>query len=198
MDKKIRLATDMDASQILNIYKPYITDTVITFENKVPSVEEFKERMKNIQSKYPWFVCEIDGRIVGYAYASKFHERIAYEWSVDFSIYIEQSFHGKRIGKALYYALLNTLKMQGFCNAYAIITSPNVKSEAIHKSLGFKEMGTAKKSGYKMGKWLDVKWFELQFNEHKENPDAPISIDVAASKSEFEEIIKEAEKIIKY
>lgn len=111
MDKLIRLATIEDGAEILGIYKPFITDTTITFEYEVPSLEEFKDRMENIQSIYPWFVCEIDNKVVGYAYASKFNERAAYDWSVDFSIYISPEYQRRNIGKALYDALLKTLKI---------------------------------------------------------------------------------------
>lgn len=88
MSNKVRLAVIEDSEKILNIYKPFITNTIITFEYDVPLLEEFEDRMKSVQSRYPWFVCEIDDEIVGYAYASKFNERMAYDWSVDFSIYI--------------------------------------------------------------------------------------------------------------
>lgn len=127
MSNKVRLAVIEDSEKILNIYKPFITNTIITFEYDVPSLEEFEDRMKNVQSRYPWFVCEIDDKFVGYAYASKFNERMAYDWSVDFSIYISPEYQGRKIGKGLYHALLKTLKLQGFCNAYALITSPNIK-----------------------------------------------------------------------
>jgi L-amino acid N-acyltransferase YncA len=197
MDKLIRLATIEDSAEILGIYKPFITGTTITFEYEIPSLDEFEDRMENIQSIYPWFVCEIDNNVVGYAYASKFNERAAYDWSVDFSIYINPEYHRRNIGKALYHALLETLKLQGFCNAYALITSPNIKSECMHKSLGFKEVGLCKNVGYKMGKWLGVRWFELQFAEHDEKPYKPKSIDKVKETKEFMKILEEAKLIIK-
>ncbi len=197
MDKLIRLATIEDSADILGIYKPFITDTTITFEYDVPSLEEFEDRMENIQSIYPWFVCEIDNKIVGYAYASKFNERAAYDWSVDFSIYISPEYQRRNIGKALYHALLETLKVQGFCNAYALITSPNIKSENIHRSLGFKEIAVCKNVGYKMGEWHDVKCFELEFAKHDDEPHKPKTIDEIKETNEFMEILEEANQIIK-
>lgn len=197
MSNKVRLAVIEDSEKILNIYKPFITNTIITFEYDVPLLEEFEDRMKSVQSRYPWFVCEIDDEIVGYAYASKFNERMAYDWSVDFSIYISPEYQGRKIGKGLYHALLKTLKLQGFCNAYALITSPNIKSESIHKSLGFREMGVCKNVGYKMGQWHDVKWFELEFAKHDEKPSKPKKISEIKETKEFIEILEEATEIIK-
>lgn len=197
MSNKVRLAVIEDSEKILNIYKPFITNTIITFEYDVPLLEEFEDRMKSVQSRYPWFVCEIDDEIVGYAYASKFNERMAYDWSVDFSIYISPEYQGRKIGKGLYHALLKTLKLQGFCNAYALITSPNIKSESMHKSLGFREMGVCKNAGYKMGQWHDVKWFELEFSKHDEKPYKPKKISEIKETKEFIEILEEATEIIK-
>jgi phosphinothricin acetyltransferase len=196
MNKKIRLATEADSAQILEIYKPFIMDTVITFEYDVPSLVDFTKRINNIQKKYPWLVCEIDGNIVGYAYASPFHERAAYDWSVDFSIYINPKYHGKRIGKALYFALVEVLKLQGYCNAYALVTLPNVKSEGIHESFGFKSVGVCKKVGYKFGEWRDVKWFELELQKHSKVPPVLKIINEISNTIEFNKIIEEAEQII--
>jgi phosphinothricin acetyltransferase len=171
-------------------------DTVITFEYDVPSLVDFTKRINNIQKKYPWLVCEIDGNIVGYAYASPFHERAAYDWSVDFSIYINPKYHGKRIGKALYFALVEVLKLQGYCNAYALVTLPNVKSEGIHESFGFKSVGVCKKVGYKFGEWRDVKWFELELQKHSKVPPVLKIINEISNTIEFNKIIEEAEQII--
>lgn len=196
MNKKIRLVTEADSASILEIYKPFITDTVITFEYDVPSLDDFTERISNIQKKYPWLVCEIDGDIVGYAYASPFHERAAYDWSVDFSIYINPKYHGKRIGKALYCALVELLKLQGYCNAYALVTLPNIKSEGIHESFGFKSVGVCKNVGYKFGEWRDVKWFELEIQQHPKIPSILKVIDEISNTAEFNKIIEQAEQII--
>ena len=196
MNKDIRLAKISDSKAIVDIYKPFIENTTITFEYEVPTVEEFESRMEEIQRIYPWFVAEIDKKIVGYAYASKYNKRAAYDWAVDFAIYIDPKYHRKGIGKGLYHALLNTLKLQGFNNAYALVTSPNFKSEQIHKALGFTEMGKAKNVGYKMGKWLDVTTFELQFGEHVDNPAKPKCIYEVINTEEYKKILREARENI--
>ena len=89
MEKRIRMASLEDCERIREIYAPYILQTAVSFETEVPSVETFCERMKSIQSQFPWLVCEIDGKIAGYAYASKHGQRAAYQWSVDVSIYLD-------------------------------------------------------------------------------------------------------------
>ena len=196
LDKKIRLAREGDYDSILEIYAPFITDTVITFEYEVPTKDEFAKRIKDIQIKYPWLICEVDGNVVGYAYASKFNERSAYDWSVDFSIYIKQEFQGRKLGKALYFALLEVLKLQGYFNAYAGVTIPNLKSEGLHQSFGFKETGTFHNAGFKFGDWYNVKWFELKIQEHTLKPLKPKTIADVNNTKEFNEIIIRAQQIL--
>lgn len=68
----IRPATESDAEEILNIYAPYVTDTAITFEYDVPTLEEFTGRIRHTLEKYPYLVAVKDGEIIGYAYAGAF------------------------------------------------------------------------------------------------------------------------------
>jgi len=196
LNKCIRLASEAQCASILEIYEKFITDTVITFECKVPSVEEFSERMANIQKKYPWLVCEFQGNVVGYAYASQFNERSAYDWSVDFSVYIKPESQGKNLGKALYFALLELLKLQGYYNAYAGVTLPNIKSEGLHKSVGFKEAGVFHNAGFKFGDWYHVKWFELKIQEYSLKPAKPKTIGEINNTFEFNEVICKAEQML--
>lgn len=192
----IRLATQNDCASILNIYAPFITGTVITFEYKVPTEAEFSERMAGIQRTYPWLVCETDGRIAGYAYASRYKGREAFDWSVELSIYINPEFQGKKIGKALYSALLDILKLQGFYNAYAVITVPNTKSESLHRIFNFETIGHYRNVGYKFGSWRDVKTFGLKLNDYIKSPAKPESIDKVIDTQEFKNIIEKAEQMI--
>lgn len=196
ISKKIRLASREDSAEILDIYAPFITDSVITFECEVPTIEEFTKRIAKIQKRYPWLVCEYNGSIVGYAYASQYSERAAYDWSVDFSVYINPEYHGRNIGKALYFSLFELLKLQGFFNAYAGVAVPNAKSEGLHESFGFKPIGIYKKVGYKLGSWHDVKWYGIEIAEHAFSPEKPKSIGEISS-TEFDPIFQTAEQIIK-
>ena len=156
----IREATICDAEAILNIYKDYITDSCITFETEVPSLEEFSSRIEKIIEGYPYVVCEVEGKVTGFAYASKHRERAAYKYSADVSVYVSALYQGRGIGKALYTKLFELLKNRDICMIYAGITLPNDKSISLHKSFGFEEVGIYHNVGYKFGEWLDVVWME--------------------------------------
>jgi L-amino acid N-acyltransferase YncA len=170
VNQLIRPAVPADASAILAVYAPYITDTVITFETEVPTLGAFTKRVEEILRQYPYLVCEIDGEIVGYAYASRHRERAAYRYSVDVSIYVKSGMHRRGIGSALYTRLLEELQRFPYYTAYACITLPNESSVALHKSFGFQEAGIFHKDGYKAGKWLDVLWMEKPLKQYDVPP----------------------------
>src|SRR5262249_15175766 len=155
----------------LEIYTPFIVHTTVSFEYEVPSVDEFSLRIKKYLQDYPWIVCEYKERIIGYAYASKHRNRTAYQWSVESSVYIHQDFHRKGIAKILYETLFELLRHQGILNAYAGIALPNDKSLHFHHACGFRDVGTYKKVGYKLGAWNDVLWLSFPLNEYPEFPD---------------------------
>ncbi|MDR1082724.1 MAG: GNAT family N-acetyltransferase [Coriobacteriales bacterium] len=154
----IRLAQAPDAQAILDIYAPYITDTAITFVSTLPTVEEIQKTMVDIKKRYPYLVCTIGDEVVGFAYANRARPHEAYRWNAELSVYIDAGYQGRGIATALYTALFQILKAQGFCNLYAVITLPNDPSIALHKHFGFKELATHRADGYKMGAWRDVLW----------------------------------------
>ncbi len=123
---------------------------------------------------------------MGYAYASGFHERAAYRWAVDVSIYVRQNSRGSGIGKALYSSLLSILKLQGYYNAYALITIPNDASIGIHQHFGFRKVAQFFNVGYKFEKWHDVGWWELILEQHHRNPREPLAISDVDQKRLFE------------
>lgn len=167
----IRIASEEDAEEILKIYSYYVEETDITFEYDVPSESEFRERIKNTLKKYPYIVAEEDGKILGYAYAGTFHDRKAYDHSVETSIYVDKDLHKAGIGTLLYEELEKYLKMQNIVNVNACITYPNPVSEAFHKKHGYKIAGHFTKCGYKFGKWKDMIYMEKFLGEHKEKPE---------------------------
>lgn len=152
----IRKAVLGDAKAILEIYGPYIEETTVTFEYEVPSPEEYRGRMQTVMEKYPWLVWEEEGTLLGYAYASDFRSRKAFSWDCELSVYLRMDAVGRGIGRRLYGALLDILKMQGYINAYALICVPNEGSERLHDAFGFQEEGLYKRTGYKFGRWLDL------------------------------------------
>ena len=185
-----RFATEEDAEKILKIYKPYIENTTITFEYEVPSVEEFKGRIKEVSEKYPYIVCECGNKIAGYAYAYKIWTRAAYQWDTELSVYTDEKFYGNGIGKKLYKILIEILKLQNVVNVYGLVTYPNENSEKLHNYFGFKKAAYFENSGYKFGKWIGVTWFEKAINEHFDNPNPVRKI------SEIDEI--KLRKILKF
>ena len=124
-DPHIRTARPEDAREIQAVYAPYVRDTVISFEMEPPTVEEMARRVAATLPMFPWLVWVEDGRVAGYAYASRHKERLAYQWSLDVSAYVHRDFHRRGIGGALYRELLAIVRRQGFCNAYGGITLPN-------------------------------------------------------------------------
>jgi len=170
----IRLAEPRDAAGILAIYAPYITDTSFTFESEVPAIPAFAERISAYLAQWPWLVYESDGVIAGYAYASKYRERIGYQWCVECSVYIHDDFHRKGIAKTLYRALFNILKEQGYYNVYAVINLPNENSVRLHESCGFTWFANYENVGFKLGKWKTVGWWQLRLHDYIDDPPPPV------------------------
>lgn len=146
-----RTARPEDVEELLKIYAPYVENTAITFEYKVPSIEEFQQRIENTLRKYPYFVAEQNRKPAGYAYAGPLKERAAYDWAVETTIYIQQEKRGIGIGKRLYDRLESVLKEQGILNLYACIAYPEQEDEYLtmdsvnfHKRLGYQQIGNFK------------------------------------------------------
>lgn len=117
----IRQASIEDAPSLLSIYRPYVENTAITFEEDPPSLEDFQHRMASTLERYPYLAALSDGRIAGYAYAGPFHPRKAYDHTVELSIYVAPPFHHRGLGKALYGQLESILLSQQVFNLYACI-----------------------------------------------------------------------------
>ena len=193
----IRIANENDVLGILDIYAPYVTHSPVTFECEVPRTFEMQRRINTINNKYPWLVCENDGMIAGYAYAHEFSKRDAYSWSAELSVYIKEDYQRCNIASALYYALIELLKKQGFCTAFAKITIPNEKSLAFHNAFGFIEAGHLHNAGFKLGDWHDVMILEKSLIETYTSAPKDIIPITELDKNEVEMLFKMAEKIIR-
>lgn len=189
----IRPVTTADAESVLSVYAPYIEKTNISFEYEVPSVDEFRKRIKTIIATYPWLVCEQDNRIVGYAYGGQHRARTAYHWSVESAIYMAEDFQGKGAGKVLYQTVFELLRLQGFVNVFAGMTLPNEKSERLHKACGFQMIGVFRNIGYKNNAWHDVQWMQLDLAAHTADKQLPVSITELQKTAIFGEVIQKAE-----
>ena len=130
----LRTARPSDAARLVEIYAPYVTDTAITFEYEVPTVEEFRGRIEKTLEKYPYIVAEQNGRILGYAYASAFARRAAYNWSVELSIYLDMEIRRQGIGGRLYKAMEEILKEMHILNMNACISWPKTEDEHLTRT----------------------------------------------------------------
>ena len=170
MNPIIRLAEKRDVKGILEIYAPFILDTVVTFEETVPDEASFWERIQGIMEELPFLVCEIDRRIAGYAYASAYRSRASYKWTKEVSVYIHPDFYRRRVAQALYTILNELVRYQGIADLLAIITLPNEQSVGFHEHFGYRKCAEFSKVGYKLNNWQTVGWFELFIQDEKKAP----------------------------
>ena len=171
----IRLARIEDAPALAAIYEPYVRETAITFEYVPPTADEFAERMCKTMEFYPYLVAELDGRLVGYAYAGTFKGRPAYDWAGETSIYVAQGHTGEGTGRALHDALERALAAQGVLNMYACIAVPDGEddetltrnSQRFHEHMGYRLVGEFYQCGFKGGRWYNMIWMEKMLGEHR-------------------------------
>lgn len=173
---KIRIVTPDDAGQLLDIYIPYVLHTAITFEYQPPTREEFAQRIQKTLTRFPYLAAVQNGEILGYAYVSPFHDRPAYDWAVETSIYIRSDCKRMGIGRKLHQALEDVLREQGILNMNACIAYPQTEDEYLtrdsvhfHSRLGYRMVGQFSQCGYKFGRWYDMVWMEKHIAPHLEN-----------------------------
>ena len=164
----IRDATLDDAPAVAAVYNPYIIETDISFEETPVSDAEMAERMAAVQCAYPWLVYEVDQEIIGYAYASRWHVRHAYRYSVETSIYLKRDVLRRGIGRALYAELLSRIAAQGIRVAIGGIALPNDASIALHEKFGFEKVALYPSVGFKFGRWIDVSYWQKFLDDDTE------------------------------
>lgn len=162
---KIRLAKPSDARSLLDIYAPYVENTAITFEYEVPTIEDFATRIEKTLEKYPYLIAEEDGIVFGYAYASTYYARAAYDWAVELSVYVSQEARGQGVGSKLYDALEDMLEQMGYIHFLACISLPNEASLALHRRRGYQQVAHFPKIGYKFDRWHDIVWLQKSLDK---------------------------------
>ena len=162
---EIRLAKPSDARSLLDIYAPYVENTAITFEYEVPTIEDFAIRIEKTLEKYPYLVAEEDGVVLGYAYASTYYARAAYDWAVELYVYVSQDARGKGVGSKLYDALEDLLDQMGYVHFLACISLPNEASLALHRKRGYQQVAHFPKIGYKFNRWHDIVWLQKSLDK---------------------------------
>jgi L-amino acid N-acyltransferase YncA len=133
------------------------------------------KRIASVTRTHPWLVAIVDRKIVGYAYASRHRERAGYRWAADVSIYLAAATRGLGIGRQLYGRRLTIVAELGYRRLYAGVKIPNPASEGLHRALGFVPVGTFRRTGFKLGRWHDVRWFELVLRDDDGPPGEPLA-----------------------
>ena len=186
----IRLAEPADAAAIQPVYAPIVRETHISFELSVPDVAEIAARIRRTLAQYPWLVCEIAGRLAGYAYASAFRARQAYQWTTETTVYVHPDFQRRGVSRALYHSLVAVLRAQGYCNAVGVIALPNEGSIRAHEAAGFRKIGVFENVGFKAGHWRHTGWWQLALQPMPEAPPPPRPIGELAQEAQFTELLQ--------
>jgi phosphinothricin acetyltransferase len=161
-----------DAAACAGIYAPSVELTPISFELTPPDAAEFARRIERYSATHQFLVAEEVGEVVGYAYACRWAERAAYDWSVEVSVYVDGAHHGRGVGRALYAELFDRLRAHGFRVAVAGVTLPNPASIRLHESMGFEPIGALRDIGWKQGAWRDVGYWQLYLRPDATDPPA--------------------------
>lgn len=167
-DNKItlRMATPDDAAAVCALYNWYVRHGTQTFQYAPSTVEEYRANIAHVRENAPFILAEsADGRLQGFACAHLWHEREAYSWDVETTVYCAPDCVGQGVGGRLYRALLALLKAQGYYNAFALVAGNNRQSNDFHRAMGFKKMATEKRTGYKFGQWLDLDYWVMALHE---------------------------------
>ena len=151
MPVHIRPVTVDDMPAITAIYAVEVTDLVNTYEYEVPSAADMAQRMQDITARgFPYLVATVDDEVAGYAYANSYRARIAYQWTVENSVYVDGRFQGQGVGKALMQALIDECTTRGYRQMIAVIGEPtNTASIKLHERFGFELVGVFRGLGRK-------------------------------------------------
>lgn len=152
-----------DALSICAIYNHYIEHTAITFEEEILAPEEMRQRILETTQTYPWLVYEENGELLGYAYGRKWRERSAYRHSAELTVYLDPSTVGRGIGTELFGALLAELRNREIHCVIGGAALPNPASIALLERFGLRKVAHFSQVGYKLGRWIDVGYWQLVF-----------------------------------
>lgn len=166
-DVKILQVDLKDAERLREIYSYYVLNTAVSFEYEVPSVDEFRKRIEKTISSYPYLVCRIGDKVVGYAYAGEYSSRAAYAWTATLSVYLDKDHRRQGIGTMLYKELEKRLKDMGIVNLLAGVAYISEEDEYLshdsylfHQEQGYSEVAHMKSIGRKFGRWYDLIWMQ--------------------------------------
>ncbi|MFD7499494.1 GNAT family N-acetyltransferase [Streptomyces sp. NPDC059850] len=154
----IRPATRADLRSVADIYAHYVQQTVITFDSTPPTVADWEERLDAFTGRgLPFLVADVSGAVAGYAYASPWRPKPAYQYTVEDTIYLAPDATGRGLGSALLESLITEATRAGKQRMIAVIadTGSDV-SAALHRRFGFTDAGRLTAVGHKHGRWIDT------------------------------------------
>ena len=164
----IRKATVDDAAAICKIYNHYVTQTIITFQVTAVLIGDMERSIQEtLDADLPWIVAEQSGDVIGYAYASKWKSRCAYQFSVESTVYLSPDHLGKGLGSILLKQLLKEIRQINMHAVIAGIALPNPASVALHEKFGFRKIAQFEEVGYKFDQWIDVGYWEIIMRDQK-------------------------------
>ena len=139
------------------IYAHHVLRGLASFEEVPPDVAELTKRREGVLALgLPYIVAELEGKVVGYAYASLYRARIAYRHTLEDSVYVRDGFAGRGLGQLLLAELIARCEKGPWRQMVAVIgDSANAASIGLHRRLGFREIGTLEAVGFKFGRWVD-------------------------------------------
>jgi len=159
-DRHLRTATAADLPTIAAIYNDAVLTSVATFDVEPQPPELFAARVASNRPGDHVVVAEVDGRVVGMAYAATYRARPAYDGTRETSVYLAADARGRGLGRALYDELLRRVDADGIHTCLAVIAEPNAASQALHTALGFERVGTLREVGRKFDRWVDTTWWQ--------------------------------------
>ena len=166
----VRDASVDDAAACAGIYAPYVRDTAISFEAEPPTADEMAARIRTAQEGHAWLVADDGEALLGYAYASSWKGRPAYRWSCEVTVYVAATAWRRGVGRILYEALFDRLLARGYRTLLAGVTLPNDASVGLHRALGFEDVGTFRRIGWKLGEWRDVHYLVRTIGAEHDGP----------------------------
>lgn len=156
----------IDAASIAKIYNYFVLNTDITFDTEALSVADMEKKISHISKSFPYIVCEVRSRIIGFAYVHEWNPRAAYSRSAETTIYISPEYTNQGFGKILFGILEDECRKQDISALVALITSTNFHSCNFHEKIGFEKVGQLKEIGMKFDKLLDVSIYEKLLDTH--------------------------------
>lgn len=187
----IRMATPEDGPRVAELYNWYVTHSTATFQYQPSTAESYRENIAAVRRAAPFLLAETpDGTLQGFACAHPWHDRGAFAWDVETTVYCAPDCVGQGVGGRLYTVLLALLRRQGYCNALALVAHPNPDSEAMHRAMGFCKVGTEPRTGYKFGRWLDLQTWVLDL---RPGTDAPAPVRLTVGEEDLRRVLEELE-----